>query len=46
MEKKKVSETECEEEEWMRLIQDSVQWWVFVNMVLNISWPAKRVATC
>jgi hypothetical protein len=34
---KKVSETECEEVEWMGLIQDSVQWRAFVDMVLGIS---------
>jgi hypothetical protein len=32
-------ETGIEEANWIRLAQDMVQWWAFVNMVMNLRVP-------
>jgi hypothetical protein len=37
-----LKEIVCERVDWIQLDQDVVQWWAFVNTVMNIQFPERR----
>jgi hypothetical protein len=37
-----LSDIGCEDVDWIHVAQDRVQWWAFVNTVMNIRVPCKE----